>query len=147
MKSVRLFLLHQPHFFIEPGLKATDVWHAELRYANNTKPRYTHYRCSRAPVHITHEDGPSTRPMNTGSVYRAPVDTARTDRPCSRVYTAQASFRPAVKRELCTDSQYIPSLSQTATKLVNGRQHNAKLLQLIQKRKNLFFRSSRKVSV
>jgi len=34
----------------------------------------------RAPVHTTHEHGPSTRPVNTGSVYRVPVFTGRVDK-------------------------------------------------------------------
>ena len=31
--------------------------------------------CSRAPVHITREHGPSIRPVNTGSVYRPVLST------------------------------------------------------------------------
>jgi len=37
--------------------------------------------CSRAPVHTTRVHGPVTRPVNTDSVYRAPVNTGRVDDP------------------------------------------------------------------
>jgi len=43
--------------------------------------------CSRASVHTTREHGPSTRPVNTGSMYRASVNTDRVHGSCLRVYT------------------------------------------------------------
>jgi len=52
-------------------------------------------RVRRAPVDATRVHGPSTRPVNTGSEYRAPVYTARVfDGPRTRVVCTKRCFLP-----------------------------------------------------
>jgi len=57
-------------------MRSTRV-HCRCSEDVNTGVQHTHVRgpCSPAPVHTIREHGPSTRPVNTGNVYRSPVST------------------------------------------------------------------------